>query len=286
MQRREMLAATGAALGLQAFPLSWVASAEKKKQKVLYFTRSVEYEHSVVRREGDKLSHSERILKELGAEVGFDVECSKDGSIFDRDFSHYDALVFYTCADLLLPSIDGAPPFTKRGKKRLVEAVAAGQPFVGVHSACYWGRDIRAEDPCVEMVGGNFIAHGKQQESTMQVTSPGFPGIEGAAESFKLVDEWYALRDFAKNMHCILAEDNTGMEGPMYQRPPFPSAWARLHGKGRVFFTAMGHREDVWTNKMFQSVLLGGIAWAMGNVDADITPNVDKVTPQASVLPA
>ena len=41
MKRREMIVSTGAALvGLSAFPLKWVPAAEKKKQKVLYFTRS------------------------------------------------------------------------------------------------------------------------------------------------------------------------------------------------------------------------------------------------------
>ena len=74
------------------------------------------------------------------------------------------------------------------------------------------------------------------------------------------------------------------MDGAMYQRPPFPATWARKHGKGRVFFSSMGHREDVWTNKTFQQVLLGGIAWALGNVDADITPNIGKVTPKAEQL--
>jgi hypothetical protein len=48
----------------------------------------------------------------------------------------------------------------------------------------------------------------------------------------------------------------------------------------------MGHRADVWTNPNFQSVLLGGIAWALGDVDADITPNMERVTPKASQIPA
>ena len=74
------------------------------------------------------------------------------------------------------------------------------------------------------------------------------------------------------------------MKGDMYQRPPFPATWARMHGKGRVFFCSMGHREDVWTNKTFQQILLGGIAWSLGNVDADTTPNVKKVTPKSEQL--
>jgi hypothetical protein len=47
----------------------------------------------------------------------------------------------------------------------------------------------------------------------------------------------------------------------------------------------MGHREDVWTNSLFQEILFGGIAWAAGNVSADITPNLLKVTPGCRTLP-
>jgi len=282
-----MLLTGGAAvLGLSTFPLGWAAAADKKKQKVLYFTRSVQFEHSVVKREGDKLSHSERILTELGQEAGFDVECSKDGRLFDGDLDQYDAIAFYTCSDLTQPSIDKAPPMSAEGKKRLVAAVAAGKPFVGIHSACYWGQAAGPDDPYLKMVGAEFISHGAQQESTMAVTSSTFPGVHGLGPSFRLNDEWYAMKDFADDMHVILAQDGKGMEGAMYQRPPFPSSWARKHGKGRVFFTAMGHREDVWTHATFQQILLGGIAWALGNVDVEIPPNMGKATPKAGQLPS
>jgi len=286
MKRREMLLSTGAAvLGLSSFSRACLKAAEAKtKTKVLYFTRSVGYEHSVVRRKGTELSHSEKILTELGGKAGFDVECAKDGRIFDADLDRYDLIAFYTCGDLSRPSVDKAPPMSSRGKQRLVETVAAGKPFVGIHSACYWGAKTKPGDAYIAMVGGEFIAHGAQQESTMLVTSPKFPGAGGLGKSFRLADEWYAMKDFAPNLHVILAEDNQGMKGPMYQRPPFPSTWARIHGKGRVFYTAMGHREDVWTNPVFQKILLGGIDWALSNVEADITPNLDKVTPKAAQL--
>jgi hypothetical protein len=44
----------------------------------------------------------------------------------------------------------------------------------------------------------------------------------------------------------------------------------------------MGHRDDVWSNPVFQKVLVGGLRWAVGNVEADVTPNIDKVTPEAN----
>ena len=47
----------------------------------------------------------------------------------------------------------------------------------------------------------------------------------------------------------------------------------------------MGHREDVWENPMFQQILLGGLSWAFGDVEADVTPNLKAAAPHADVLP-
>ena len=48
----------------------------------------------------------------------------------------------------------------------------------------------------------------------------------------------------------------------------------------------MGHREDVWTNPVFQDILIGGVAWALGDVEADVTPNFQQVTPRGNELQA
>jgi type 1 glutamine amidotransferase len=55
-----------------------------------------------------------------------------------------------------------------------------------------------------------------------------------------------------------------------------------MHGQGRVFYTSLGHREDVWSSKIFEQILLGGLSWALGRLPADITPNLDQVAPQAN----
>ena len=75
------------------------------------------------------------------------------------------------------------------------------------------------------------------------------------------------------------------MNGFQYARQPYPETWARMQGKGRVFYTSMGHRDDVWQSAEFKSILLGGIDWTTGRVDADVTPNLDHVTPKANELP-
>ena len=129
------------------------------------------------------------------------------------------------------------------------------------------------------MLGGEFIRHGPQQVATQRVVDGKFPGCEGLGASFDSMDEWYTFKDFSKNLHVILTMETKGMKGIDYQRAPFPATWAQKHGQGRVYYTSMGHREDVWTNPRFQTILLGGLAWAAGNVDADVTPNIETATP-------
>ncbi len=288
MKRREILLTAAAA----AFPLRNALGTEGDKPKVLYFTRSVGFEHSAVRRQGDALSSSEKILIDLGRENGIQVECSKDGRIFDGDLDQYAAFAFYTCGDLChAESKDGAPPMSTRGKQNLLDAVAAGKGFVGFHSAAdsFHSQGDRntvqtQRDPYVAMLGGEFVKHGPQQTATMRVTAPDFPGMADAGASFDLNEEWYALKNFADDMRVIMVQETEGMRGNCYGRPPFPATWARRHGKGRVYYTSLGHREDVWTNPLCQQIVMGGFAWVLGDQDADLTSNLATAAPKCDQL--
>jgi type 1 glutamine amidotransferase len=98
-------------------------------------------------------------------------------------------------------------------------------------------------------------------------------------------EEWYSLKNFAPDMHVILVQETKGMRNADYARPPYPATWARKHGQGRVFYTSMGHREVVWQNPTFESVLIGGLNYILGRIDADVTPNLLEVTPEANTMP-
>jgi len=292
MDRRDMLRAAGVAVvAASAFPMHSVAAAGKKKQKVLYFTRSAGFEHGAVKLKDGKPSISDKILTELGQRHGFDVVCTKDGTVFDGDLDQYDAIAFYTSGDLTQPNKAKTPPMSPEGKKKLLRTIAAGKGFVAFHAATdsFHSKGPRNQnqtelDPYIAMVGGEFIVHGAQQEAIIRAASPKFPGVKQFGESQKLKEEWYALKNFAKDLHVILIEDNEGMTGDCYQRPPFPATWARMHKKGRVFYTSFGHRDDIWTNPQVQGIIVGGMAWAMGNVKANVKPNIDKATPKAAQL--
>ena len=292
MRRRDLLLAGGA---LSLFPLGWVRADDQKKRKLLMFTRSQSFEHSSCKREGDGLAFNERVVTDLGKEHGFEVVATKDGGVFDSDLAGYDAFLFYTTGDLTQPGGDNQPPMSKDGKQRLLEAVHAGKGFLASHCGsdtfhspgpANENQPLEKRDPYINMLGGEFIRHGEQQTGRLKVVDTKFPGCASLGDELLVpTEEWYSLRNFASDLHVILVLDTQGMKNADYQRPPFPSTWARKHGEGRVFYTSMGHREDVWTNPGFQEVLLGGLAWAFGNAQADITPNIKQVTPGADVMP-
>lgn len=304
MSRRQMLVHTGAgALALGLLGLPSVHSAPATTRKVLFFSRSQGFEHSVIKHKEGELSHAEKILQELGPKHGIEFTFSKDGGLFTKEsLAKFDAFFFYTTLDLADEGGDHQPPMPPDGKAALLDAIKNGKGFIGTHSASdtFHTHENKGEtreplsryrnygdkaDPYIRMLGGEFIKHGAQQKSTMRVTDPKFPGLKSAGAGFEMHEEWYSLKDFAKDLHVILVQETAGMTGSEYKRPPYPATWARMHGQGRVFFTSMGHREDVWTNPVFQDILFGGIAWAVKNVNADIAPNIEQVTPQASELP-
>ncbi len=292
VDRRQALQSllAGAAVAAQAGS----ALAERKAEKrILFFTKSSGFEHPVVHRRRSQLGFAEKALIALGKKHGFHVEATKDGRVFDGDLDHYDAFAFYTTGNLTQAGTDKQPPMSPKGKEAFLQAIQNGKGFIGFHCASdtfhspgdrAQNQPLEKRDPYIAMVGGEFIRHGRQQKATMRVVDARFPGVGKAGSQFEMFEEWYALKNFAPDMHVILVQDTEGMVGADYQRPPYPSTWARLHGKGRVFYTAMGHREDVWTNEIFQSIVAGALKWITGQVDADVSANLEKVAPQASVL--
>ncbi len=302
MNRRKMIVSTTAtAISLGAFPVALHAASSSKKRKVLFFTKSSGFEHSPIHRRDDGLSFADKLLQEWGPPENIDFVFSKDGSLFTPDYlAQFDAYFFYTTGDLTQPGNDKNPPMTPEGKKAFLEAIHKGRGFIGTHSAAdtfhspnYHRPETRYQDdppgqrdPYITMLGGEFIIHGDQQHSRMIPADRRFPGMQGFPEDFKPLEEWYSLKNFAPDLHVVLVQDTQGMRGPMYQRPPYPATWARRYGRGRVFYTSMGHREDVWTNPVFKNLLLGGIHWATGNLAAGLAPNLKQVAPGASQNPS
>jgi len=300
--RREFLRAatlTGAGLALS----NRLLGATDKEKSVLVFTKSSGFEHAVVKRVDGKPSIMEDTVSLLGVRHGFKVEVTKDGRIFDEKRIHsFAAVVFFTTGDLTTLGTDGKPPMSAKGKQALLDAIQGGLGFVGVHAASdtfhtppdtadLSNRYIahgEQQDPYLKMLGGEFIIHGRDprlQDANIIVNDPNFPGLEGVKSPVSLNDEWYSLKDFTPDLHVILTLDTQGLKGECYQRAPYPMTWARMQGKGRVFFTAIGDRPENWKNEFFLNVLGGGIRWANGDANAQVDVNLKQAAPGYAEIP-
>jgi type 1 glutamine amidotransferase len=297
MNRRELLWTLGAAaIGLNRKRLPWASASlpAAKPKRVMMFTKSSGYEHSVIHREGGKLGLAEQIVTDLGAQHGFEVLATKDGRVFSSDdLPHFDAFYFHTTGDLTTEGTDKNPPMTPEGKQRFLALIHDGKGFCGTHCAAdtfdtsgdRFDPKPQPLDPYLQMLGAEFLAHDAQQKARLIVADKSFPGIQPLGDGMDVMEEWYPFRDFQPDLHVLTILETSGMQGPHYQRPAYPNSWARMHGEGRVFYTGLGHREDVWGAAWFQSFLVGGISWALRDVDADVTPNLLRVAPHAIEIP-
>lgn len=300
-------------------------AAQAKPKKILFFSKSSGYEHDMIKEKNGQMSKAAKILSLLGAKNDIEFTFTKDGRIFTpENIAKFDAFFFYTTGDLTEPGSDKNPPMSPEAKAALLDAIAHGKGFIGTHSAAdtfhspggkemgpaRWQNDGTNADPYIKMLGGEFIIHGSQQRAHQICVDKSFPGMSAVPDDFGPLEEWYSLKDFAPNLHVLLVQDTSTMDKSggnkrAYDRPDYPSTWAHYYGcasiapsghgawllthkpqrPGRVFYTSMGHRDDIWTNPVFQQVLVGAMDWVTGRVDADVTPNLEQVTPQANVLP-
>lgn len=293
-------------LSAVAFCVALLSSVDAAPLRILYFTKSSGWEHDVIKWENGERSFSEKVLLSLAEENELEFTFSKDGSLFSRDYlAQFDIIMFYTSGYLMRPGTDGNPPMTADGKQALLDAVAGGKGFIAIHAGSdsfhtyeqFDGNPPQKDrfnryvthgekaDPYIRMLGGEFINHGPQQVARASIIDQNFPGCGSHGNVIECHEEWYSLKDFADDLHVLLLMETKGMEGTEYQRPPYPLAWARNHGEGRVWFNGMGHREDVWESDVFQSMLIGAFNWTGRRVDADVTPNIDVVAPEAGVIP-
>jgi hypothetical protein len=89
-------------------------------------------------------------------------------------------------------------------------------------------------------------------------------------DNISAVGRLHILMPFSRDrVHVLLSLDTertdlTGLAG-MVEGGDYPQAWTRTYGKGRTFYTTLGHRDDLWTNDpVFRAHVVGGIRWALG----------------------
>jgi type 1 glutamine amidotransferase len=226
-------------------------SAQPSLPRVLYVTHSAGFKHQV-------LPLTEEILPEIGKANGFEVTVAREVSgITAENLKGYSAIVFYTTGEL---------PMSEDQKRAFLSFISDGRGFVGIHSA----TDTFYKWPEYgKLVGGYFDNHPWHKDVTIRNEDPAHPATRHLPTSFTLNDEVYQFRDWSRSsVRVLLSLDPTSVDlaarGVKRTDKDFALAWTNTLGKGRMFYTALGHEPAVWRDERFQRHLAGGIRWAAG----------------------
>ncbi len=153
--------------------------------------------------------------------------------------------------------------FSAASLRSLLDWLGVGRGFVGAHSAADTFHD--APD-YLDMLGGEFLTHGAIAEADVKVNDPSHPAVARLAPRFRITDELYRFTRFRPASLSVLLsldrnpDDGVGSSGASVD---LPLAWSRSYGNGRVFYTALGHRVEVWQDPRFQQHILEAIRWSL-----------------------
>lgn len=132
----------------------------------------------------------------------------------------------------------------------LLTWIAGGGNFVGFHAA----SDTWHSSPeYISMLGAEFESHPDQSEVVIDVVDPTHKTTRELPRPLVILEEIYQFKNFsASEVKPLLA-----------LRGGHPLAWEKRYGNGRVFYSALGHREDIWLSEWFERHVDGAISWSL-----------------------
>jgi len=208
------------------------------------------------------------------AQKGFQEQMRKAlEKLSPQNLQQYDAVIFNnTTGDLALPD-----------RQAFLDWIKSGKGFIGIHAATDTYHGFK---PYIEMIGGEFAGHGPQSTVEIINQDPQHAACKGISTPWVVHDEIYLVKNFdRKQVHGLLILD----KHPNNRTPgDYPIAWCKRYGQGRVLYTSLGHRADVWDDdpklrgrqnppevaRAYQQHLNGAILWVLGLAPGDDAPQV------------
>lgn len=218
-------------------------------------------------------AYSEALAKFNEAKKGWDdkLKAHLATTLTPEILKQYDGYIFAnTTGELPMPDRDA-----------LINEVESGKAFIAMHAG---GDTFHRFPRYIEMIGGEFDGHPWHEMVTMKVEDPQHPASAawGKKEKFDIADEIYQYKNYSRAGKQVLIsldasneetrarkKEQDGTEKTFFQRGKrddrdYAVSWTRQQGQGKVFYTSLGHREEVWENPKYQAHILAGIKWALG----------------------
>ena len=235
----------------------------RQERSLLIFNLSKGFAH-------ESIPWADFTIARMGEKSGaFRAVVSSDTTMFQADrLGEFDAVLFNNTT--------GEPFSDPALRASLLAFVRDGGGMVGLHAA----TDGFHEWPEFgELMGAYFVNHPWNESVTLLIEEAGHPITASFDDSrYVVADEIYQFRDpYSRERQRVLISLDTAdldLERDGVQRADldFAVSWIREEGSGRVFYSSLGHRFEIFTDPTILNHWLAGIQYALGDLDADATP--------------
>ena len=189
----------------------------------------------------------------------------------NKNLNYFDAIFFYGVREIEL---------TDQQKADLMSFIKEdGKGFVAAHTAT---TAFFSWPEFGDMIGARFDDHPwGVTDAPVVIDDLLFPAMKHFPKTSVIKDEHYQLKDFSRDKIHVLAHldvSNLDLKNPRVHRTDgdYPVAWSKNYGKGRVFYSSLGHAAEYWDNPQIQKMYFEAIKWSLGMTEADVKPSGNK----------
>ena len=187
--------------------------------------------------------------------------------ITNKNLNYFDAIFFFGVREIEL---------TDQQKADLLSFVKDdGKGFVAAHTA---STAFFSWPEFGELLGGRFDEHPWGiTDATVVIEDPAFPAMKHFQQTTVVHDEHYQTKDFSREKIRVLASldpKSVDLTKPSVHQKDgdFPVAWVRNYGKGRMFYSTLGHAPESWDTPLIQTMYFEAVKWALGLTEGDAAP--------------
>lgn len=241
-----------------------------KGRSILVFTKNGKgYVH-------ENIPASIAAIQKLGMELGCKVDTSTDASIFtDSNLKKYDVVIFSNTNNDVFDS--------EQQKVSFMRYIQAGGGFMGIHSASGTERNWKWFKL---MLGATFLRHPPFQPFTVYVLDKKHPATKNLAVKWETKDECYFFKEFNPSKKTLVVADISTIEesneagtndssGRKKNIKPdvfgnsYPAVWCNEFDGGRIWYTALGHSKENYSDSTYISHLREGLKWVVNKEKPD-----------------
>ncbi len=226
---------------------------------ILVFSKTNGFRH------GAAIESANGALETIAEARGWTMFFTENGAAFNSQYLDKFAATVWnnTSGDVLTPE----------QKDAFRTYVERGGGFVGIHGA---GGDPRYEWRWYvdTLIGAQFTGHPllpQFQSATVRIEDANHPATQHLPKEWIRVDEWYS---FSRSPRLGDVQVLAALDEHTY-RPRFlgmnigmgedhPIVWNRCVGRGRAFYSALGHQASAYQEPLYRRMLEGAVAWAAG----------------------